>query len=291
MGRWFRNAEGEIRSGWKAGGYFLVLAVLVLFLNVMAKGLVRVYGPALKTALSQVGTLLPALLALGASAVCLRLERRPLSSIGLRLDRRWLGEFALGTAGGIALLVAVALAIRATGAFHWERNAAWGAGQLLPGIWLYLWAATFEELVFRGYPFQRLLQGGLGPNLTLALFALFFGMAHLGNPGLFGAAKIWATLNIALAAVLLGLAWLRTGSLALPIGIHLGWNWCQGELMGFQVSGTGAGGLLKPLLRPDRPDWLHGGAFGLEGTLACAVACAAACLLLWRWRGTAARSR
>lgn len=290
MGRWFRNTEGEVRSGWKAAGYVLVLAALVILVNVVAKGLVRIYGPALKTAISQAGTLLPALMALGASAVCLRLERRPLASIGLRFDRRWLGEFALGTVGGIALLVAVALAIRATGAFHWERNAAWGGGQLLRGAWIYLWAATFEELVFRGYPFQRLLQGGLGPNLTLALFAVLFGVAHLGNPGLIGAAKIWATLNIALAAVLLGLAWLRTGSLALPIGIHLGWNWCQGELLGFQVSGTGAGGFLKPLLHPGRPDWLHGGAFGLEGTLVCAVACTAACLLLWRWRGTAARA-
>jgi membrane protease YdiL (CAAX protease family) len=222
MGRWFRNAKGEVRSGWKAAGYFLVLAVIVLLVNVLAKGLVRVYGPAVKAAISKVGPVLPALMALGASALCLHLERRPLASIGLRFDRRWLGEFALGTAGGVALLVAVALAIRATGAFHWERNAAWGAGQLLRGAWIYLWAASVEELVFRGYPFQRLLQGGLGPNLTLALFALFFGVAHWGNPGLAGTAKVWATLNIALAAVLLGLAWLRTGSLALPIGLHLG---------------------------------------------------------------------
>lgn len=290
MRRWFRNARGEIRSGWKAGGYVLLLAGFVVLLNLGAKGLERVFGPALKAAINQVGPLLPVLLALGASAVCLRLERRPLASIGLRIDRRWLGAFLLGTAGGVVLMAAVALAVRATGAFHWERNAAWGAGQLLSGAWVYLWAATFEELVFRGYPFQRLLQGGLGPARTLALFAVFFGIAHWGNPGLAGTAKAWATLNIALAAVLLGLAWLRTGSLALPIGIHLGWNWCQGELLGFQVSGTGSGGFLKPLLRPDRPDWLHGGAFGLEGTLICALACAGACLLLGRWRGTAARA-
>ena len=104
-----------------------------------------------------------------------------------------------------------------------------------------------------------------------------------------GASVAWGTLNIALAAVLLGLCWRRTGSLALPIGVHLGWNWTQGSLLGFGVSGTTSQGWLTPLFHA-RPVWLSGGTFGLEASLPCALVCGAAILLLWRWKGWAASS-
>lgn len=277
----FFDAEGDLRSGWKAAG-FVALFALIGFL---VGGLFRMLSlPKGSSSSGLLGVLLPTLMVLAATAICLRLERRPLASIGLRFGGRWLAEFALGTAGGVVLLVLVALVVRGAGGFHWERNPAGGAGALLGAAWTFLGVAWFEELLFRGYPFQRLVQGALGEKGTLALFAIFFGMAHWGNPGMTGAAKVWGTLNIALAAVLLGLAWIRTGNLALPIGIHLGWNWCQGPLLGFRVSGTEAAGLWRPVLHPDQPDWLHGGAFGLEGTLACAVLCAGACAFLWLWK-------
>jgi hypothetical protein len=72
---------------------------------------------------------------------------------------------------------------------------------------------------------------------------------------------------------LLGLAYLRTESLAMPIGINLGWNWAQGSLLGFGVSGTGfAHGIWTPALAA-KPHWITGGDFGLEGSLLCAPIC------------------
>lgn len=277
----FINAEGELRSGWKAAGFFATLMLLGIFISSLGR-LIPIGKTGWTAGLLE--AVVPSLIAVGASAIFLLLERRPVLSVGLNFNRRWLLEFILGTLGGVLLLVLVALVIRATGAFHWQRNPAGGAVPLLSAAWTFLGVAFFEELTFRGYPFQRLIQGALGEKGTLALFAIFFGVAHWGNPGMAGATKAWATLNIALAAVLLGLAWIRTGSLALPIGIHLGWNWCQGPLLGFNVSGIGAGGFWRPILRADSPGWLHGGPFGLEGTLACAVLCAGACLLLYFWK-------
>jgi hypothetical protein len=94
-----------------------------------------------------------------------------------------------------------------------------------------------------------------------------------------------ACLNIGLASLLLGLAFLKTGSLALPIGVHLGWNWAQGPLLGFGVSGAGQRGHWTPVFG-GLPQWLTGGDFGLEASLPCAVACSAACLgLALRRRG------
>jgi membrane protease YdiL (CAAX protease family) len=277
----FFNSDGDIRSGWKAAGFVVLVGLLGFLVSALLKLLAPGKGSAAATL---IGNLVPTLMVLAATALCLRLEGRPLSSIGLRFNRRWLAEFALGTAGGVLLLVLVALAVRATGAFRWEHNPAGGAVPLLSAAWMFLGVSCFEELTFRGYPFQRLVHGALGEKGTLALFAIFFGLAHWGNPGMAGAAKAWATLNIALAALLLGLGWIRTGSLALPIGIHLGWNWCQGPLLGFKVSGTEAGGFWRPVLKADSPGWLHGGAFGLEGTLACAILCAGACLLVYFWK-------
>jgi hypothetical protein len=117
------------------------------------------------------------------------------------------------------------------------------------------------------------------------VFAALFALMHWGNPGMHGATKAWATVNIALAAILLGFCYLRTRSLALPIGVHLGWNWAQGSLLGFGVSGTtDIKGAWTPVFH-GKPEWLTGGAFGLEASVLCTLVCAAVIFGLWRWRG------
>jgi len=136
----------------------------------------------------------------------------------------------------------------------------------------------------RAIPVQRLLEGA-GPWTAQGAFAALFALLHWGNPGMHGSTRAWATLTIGLSAILLGLCYLRTRSLALPIGLHLGWNWAQGSLLGFGVSGTtDTRGLWTPVFR-DRPEWLTGGAFGLEASLPCALVCGLAIWVVWRWKG------
>jgi hypothetical protein len=146
--------------------------------------------------------------------------------------------------------------------------------------------ALWEENLFRGFLFQRLVDG-LGAWPAQVILALLFAQAHWGNPGMHGATKAWATLDIALAAVFLGLAYLRTRSLALPIGIHLGWNWTQGNVLGFGVSGTSVQhGWVHPVFQ-GKPEWMSGGAFGLEASLFGVLAVLVGILLLWWWQGSA----
>ena len=284
MRTYFFTEQGELRSGWKALGFLLLMGITAWGFSKLAR-----FIPQLGTLARRGGIWTVAVLAGGVSSICLILERRHPLDFGLRFDRRWVVEFLLGTAGGILLLVAVALAIRATGAFHWERNPAIDFRQLALWGGFYLGVAFNEEIMVRGYAFQRLAKGGLGVWGTQAVFALIFAAGHWSNPNNVGSYRVWATLNIALAALLLGLAVLRTGSLALPIGIHLGWNWTQGTLLGFNVSGTESPGWWRPVLDPARPAWLHGGNFGLEATLACALLCLVSIILLARWRGRDAR--
>ena len=152
------------------------------------------------------------------------------------------------------------------------------------GFYMFLFVGLFEENLFRGFLFQRFLNG-MGVWTTQLVLALLFALAHWGNPGMHGATKIWATINIALAAVFLGLAYLRTRSLALPVGIHLGWNWTQGNILGFGVSGNAEHGWIRPLFQ-GKAEWLTGGTFGLEASICGVVAVLIGIALLWKWKGS-----
>ena len=132
--------------------------------------------------------------------------------------------------------------------------------------------------MFRGFVFQRLVDG-IGATGALLLMGALFAFAHWGNPGMHGATLAWASLDTVVASVMLGLAYLRTGSLALPIGIHFGWNWLQGSVLGFDVSGIDQAGWLLPQLL-DKPQWLTGGAFGPEASAFAVLVDATAVLLL-----------
>lgn len=281
------NGEGRLRSGWKVLAFLLALSAAnglayLLLVKVLDLGtLVR--GPA--------GELVPTLLLVAVSWTALRMEGGSLKSLGLGLDRRWALELVLGLLAGGALIILAASLLRALGGFTWVSNPLANARTLLGGCWVFLFVAINEEATFRGYPFQRLVEG-LGPWGAQAIFAGFFALVHWGNSGIRDAnlpLKAVTTINIALAAILLGLAFLRTRSLALPIGIHWAWNWTQGNLLGFPVSGTGDPiAPFKPLLTA-RPHWLTGGAVGLEGSVACTLVCLGFILVLFFWRGSAPR--
>jgi len=286
MKRLFVDALGRLRSGWKLVGYFLAyqiatgILVFPLVLVLIAKH--RPYLPVLEITEPFLG----ALAGLAMSAAALAMERRPFASLGLALGGRWFREAALGVLLGALLMLLPALLLRASGAFHWVPDTGGSLRGMALGLLFFGAVAVNEELAFRGYGFQRLVEG-IGPRWTLFLLALAFAAIHLGNPGISGAGlalKLTTLLNIAVSAILLGLCYLRTRSLALPIGVHLGWNWTQGNLLGFGVSGTTlARGLWAPVLHT-KPLWLTGGAVGLEGSLACTLFCLLAILGLALWK-------
>jgi hypothetical protein len=91
-------------------------------------------------------------------------------------------------------------------------------------------------------------------------------LTHLDNPGMTGDGKVLAGINIFLASILFGLAYIRTQSLAMPIGLHFTANLMQGGVLGFGVSGTDQSGLLKPIFA-GVPEWLTGGQIGLEASI------------------------
>ena len=268
----FLDSAGAVRNGWKILGFAALLYLGMLVLGLL--GLWMLLGFEWGMALA----------ILTATVLCLRLERKPIPALGLKSSMRWGADFAVGAAGGLLLMLLVAGFIYAFHGLHWQRGGGANGRELMVGAWLYLAVAVNEELLFRGYVFQRLFKG-TGTWISLLLMGLWFAYAHWENPGMAGPVKVWAMLNIFLAGLLMGLAYLKTRRLAMPMGIHLGWNWAQGSLLGFGVSGTmDTRGWVKPVFE-GRPEWLTGGAFGLEASLPCPLLCLCAVRCLPSDRG------
>ena len=139
--------------------------------------------------------------------------------------------------------------------------------------------AAFEEMVFRRYPFQALVQG-IGPWLATLVLSGLFAAAHANNPNVGALALV----NIFLAGVLLSFAYLKTRSLWFVTALHLAWNWTQASLLDLPVSGLSF--IDTPAYEPviGGPAWWDGGAFGPEAGLTGTIAIALMLAMVWRWR-------
>ena len=277
MGKLLHDDQGRLRNGWWILVFFVVFLASQWAYHPVSKGLQQL-------GVDKTGLLpLPVAFLLLVTWICMRLRRQSLAGVGLRFDLKWLRQALGGIAFGSAQMLAAAALIYAAGGVRFSLEPTGGLAALALGAWTFAWVALLEELLFRGFVFQRLVDG-IGAPTALLLMAAVFAAAHWGNPGMLGATEIWASVDLALAGLLLGLAYVRTGSLALPIGMHFGWNWIQGSVLGFDVSGLHQAGWLLPHLL-DRPQWLSGGAFGPEASVFAVVVDSIAVLLLWRWEG------
>jgi membrane protease YdiL (CAAX protease family) len=111
------------------------------------------------------------------------------------------------------------------------------------------------------------------------LSSAFFGYLHASNPN----ATLLSTVNVAVAGLMLGAGYVLTGELAIPIGLHVTWNFFQGAVFGFPVSGLKVGGATFLSLDQGGPDLWTGGRFGPEGGLLAPVAMVAGVFLIALW--------
>jgi len=138
----------------------------------------------------------------------------------------------------------------------------------------FLLVAIVEEVICRGYLLQ-MVTDHLNYQVGIAVSAIVFTLAHLANDHF-----TWiAFCNLTLGGILMSLLYLKYQSLYVPIGFHWLWNYFQGNILGFGVSGTDVLGLLQ--INIEGPDWITGGYFGLEGSLLTGLLLAIAIYLLW----------
>ncbi|NOK16467.1 CPBP family intramembrane glutamic endopeptidase [Corallococcus carmarthensis] len=276
----FRDGEGHLRNGWKGLGFFVVAAILagiLMWLQTLLPDAVRPFAP--NPFFAFLGVLL-------VSLDFLYLERQPLTSLGMSLDRRAGRDLGAGALGGVVLVGLVALGVWAAGGVHLERAANAHVTAVVRTGWLMLGVALFEEALFHGYIFQRAIRG-MGTVWAQVVISLIFCLAHPFSTEMEVPTRVVAMITTFMAGWMLGLCYLRTRHLALPVGVHLGWNWFLG-VMGFGVSGKEFRGWWMPVFH-GRPEWLTGGSYGLEASIFAVVALGVAIIALTRWKGSAAR--
>lgn len=256
----FLRADGRIRAGWRI---LLYLAAFVLLFTV--GGYATSVLP--RSPLGWVNYLvLTGAGLLAGWAILIRLDGRAPGALGFAFHRSTARELAGGFVIGSVLIAVASLLLFVSGTARFapdQGDAGSYVGSLAWTLVYFALAAAYEEVLFRGYAFQALVEGvGVAPAViaSSALFAL----AHGQNPGV----SPIAFANIFLAGVLLAVAYLRTRSLWFATMLHAGWNWTTASAIGFPVSGLVL--LDTPLYDAVETgaDWWTGGAFGPEAGLA-----------------------
>jgi uncharacterized protein len=173
------------------------------------------------------------------------------------------------------VIAVVAVALFGTLSFHAALNPH-NILRILAVLSVLIAGSLAEELMFRGYPFQRLVEA-IGAGGAILVFSLLFAFVHYMNPG----ANAWGLLNTVVIGVVLSVTYLRTRALWLPWGLHFAWNATLGLLFGLPVSGLR---LFNVVLRTTAtgPTWLTGGSYGMEASLPGACVVLLGLIVVWR---------
>ena len=195
------------------------------------------------------------------------LDKQSFESLGLKLDHRTLVDIFAGVGiafvqMGLIYILMLALNWLTFEGFAWEFDP---IGTVIAGVLVYLAAFILvgwnEEVFSRGYHLQTIISG-TSLLWGVIISSAVFGLLHLANPG----ANWTSTAGIFFAGIYFAFAYLRTKQLWLPIGLHIGWNFSEGVVFGFPVSGLAS---IYRLLRIQvtGPEIWTGGAFGPEAGL------------------------
>ena len=127
--------------------------------------------------------------------------------------------------------------------------------------------AVTEEVIGRGFILGRMLDGGVNKFVALLISAVLFSLMHLFNPSF----AFVPFLNIMLAGCFLGASYIYTRNLCFPIALHWFWNWIQGSVLGYKVSGNEFSNENLLILHFPEENLINGGTFGFEGSILCSL--------------------
>lgn len=249
-------AKEQIPGSRGVAGYLRVIIFVFLFLGLLVGG--GVMGGLLGLDIYLLTTLLSLLSVLLIYVLRTGLDRESWISLGWQ----WKGfekDFFAG------LLMALAMLGTGTCILAFSKNIGWmevkwtGESFFL-SMGLMIMVAIYEELAFRGYIMGNLMKS-VPPAAALLISALIFAIFHGSNPN-----NSWlALVNVFLAGVLLGMNYLFTRNLWFAIGLHFCWNFVQGPVLGYEVSGLSLPSILTQI--QNGPELLTGGRFGFEGSI------------------------
>ena len=306
MQLFLEEGTGRPRALWRLIFQYLTYEVaIILLVNLLAVGWLLVReAPSTGGLDASILSGSPALRLIGTAAALIAvslsvgiagglLDRRSFADFGFHLNGGWWLDLFFGMALGALLITAIFLMqlslgwVTVTGTFEsLLPGAPFALAVLLPSA-VFLCVGFYEELLSRGYQLRNAAEGlnlpVLGPRnavlLAWVLSSAFFGYLHASNPN----ASLSSLVNVALAGLMLGFGYVLTGELAIPIGLHITWNFFQSTVFGFPVSGLQPLGATFLSVKQDGPALWTGGTFGPEGGLLGPAAMILGVLLIALW--------
>lgn len=294
----WNSKEKRFRSGFRiplALIAFLLFYKLYLFI-LTSIGVMLIYSsktPLWIFILAGTVRILPAVLAIW--LVGRFIDKRKIKSFGFRFNKNWWIDFGFGFGLGAILMTSIFIIellsgwVSISGTF---RTAGTGYGfleSLLVFIFVFVCAGAAEEIFARGYLIKNLSEGLLfksirvKTSIIIALIStsIFFGLMHLGNSN----ASLISTFNIMLAGLMFGIGYVYTSELAIPIGLHVSWNFFQANIYGFPVSGIKYPSEIVSVFQTESmgPEILTGGSFGPEAGLLGAPAFIMGSIIILLW--------
>jgi membrane protease YdiL (CAAX protease family) len=288
--------EGRLRPAWRAICYTVAMVVGLFAIQIpigILLFLAVVVGLMDQSGLMQLQYSLPFLLLNTVISLLVILPltylfRRFLDgdtvlNLGLHRSRGWLREILAGLVLGTVLMGLIFLFEWGAGwltieGFSWQVQAPdLVLATLFGSLLISAAVGLYEELAFRGYILQN-FRGDWGVVAAVVVSSVLFAIFHGLNPNL----TLLALTNIFLAGALLAACYLATRSLWLAIAFHFSWNFVQGPILSFPLSGLSTTGLL--VTRVDGNPLFTGGAFGPEGGLLGSGALFLGLLAIWAWQ-------
>lgn len=263
----FNPNENRLRAGWRV---LLQLFLMIFFIG-LGTYLIQFIHNDPGRLVNVIPSFIGAMISIWIAAKLL--DKRPIHDYGLRISKRWWREFGAGCIIGVLTFGIIFLLewslnwIEITN-FGWERASSTPFIILLGSYFCaMLLVGFYEEIFSRGYQILNLVEGlrydkvGTSGAVFIAVLitSSLFGLLHAGNPN----ASIISVFNIILAGFVLALPYLLTGSLAISIGLHFSWNFAQGGIFGFPVSGIDFRTSILQIEQNGVELWT-GGAFGPE---------------------------
>ena len=285
------NYQNRLKSGWRILIYFLLFFTIFALASLIIQNLISI-----RIIRSLISFLIISAIALGTLWLGGRyLDHRKFKDYGFNISRKWWLDFTFGIVLSSFLFCIVFLFEKAMGwinlvdYFQNQREGYIGMPFVIPfimGLIFYIIVGFYEEILFRAYLITNLSEG-LNKGNTIAkkaligayiLSTIIFGFFHSGNSNV----TILGVINIILLGLFLGLPYILSGELSMSIALHISWNFFQGLIFGFPVSGE-QNNLSIIAIEQGGPQIWTGGAFGPEGGFVVSIVLFVGCgfVLLW----------
>jgi uncharacterized protein len=206
-----------------------------------------------------------------ATYILLKIEKRSITDIKLKID---LKSITKGFVFGIIFFGVIILVMQVTGVVYFTYSTI--PSKLIFSFFLYLIVAISEEIMIRGY-ILNCFQNNMNNFLAVLISSLIFGAIHLFNDDF----TLIGFFNLFLSGCLMGIILIKSETVSTTIGLHWAWNFIQGPIAGFNVSGHKETGVFQ--VERMAPNYITGGDFGAEGSILLIPITLIAIFIVWKY--------